>query len=123
MYPQKKERTPARPNELHPGCNGCNDLATGVTLGVLATVAGFLILPPEALGQDSLQSTLIVALALAAMVAELRFSAILTFFGRRKNPAGLKAAMATSNSGRTADAEQYRLRNGDGIPHPHLWWF
>lgn len=120
MNPRKNERTSAHPDEPY---SGRDSLAPGVTVGVLATAAGFLILSLEALGPDLLLNTLIVAAIYAATVAGVRLGSVRTFFSRRKTPAGVKRPAVTKSNSGAAEEERHPLRNGDGIPHAHLWWF
>ncbi|MDQ0867502.1 hypothetical protein [Arthrobacter globiformis] len=73
--------------------------------------------------QVQLQNILTVALAIAVIMSGVRFSAVRGFLRRRRKPAAAPVvSRARQISTRMVD-QPHRLRNGDGIPHSHLWWF
>jgi membrane protein implicated in regulation of membrane protease activity len=91
----------------------------------LAVVGGatLLILLLEFWEHVYLQNILTGALAIAVIMSGVRVSAIRAILDRRKKPArGPLASKARQLSDRMVE-QPYRLRNGDGIPHSHLWWF
>lgn len=119
--PHEEDQMPARNVEPPTGRNG---LAFVIVIAVLATIVGILLLRPEALQQDLLQSALTVVLVFAAIIAGVRFCATRAFSRRKRRPAGAKKpSMTKSSVGRTAEEERHPLLYGDGIPHAHLWWF
>lgn len=120
--PQEEDHMPARNVESPAVRTG---LAFVIVMAVLATMVGIVLLWPEAVRQDLLPDALTVVLVFAALIAGAgRFSAIRDFFRRKRRPAGAKKPSITKSSVReTAEEERHPLRNGDGIPHAHLWWF
>lgn len=118
---QEGDRKPARNAGLRARTRG---LALGGAIAVLAPVAAVLILQPDAWGRGWLLGAFIVALIFALIIVGLGFAATPSFFSRKGKPGGpVRASMTKSSVGRTVDEERHPLRNGDGIPHAHLWWF
>jgi hypothetical protein len=73
--------------------------------------------------QVQLQNLLTVALALAVIMSGVRFSAIRGFLSRRRKRTRKPIASGARELSSRMVEQPYRLRNGDGIPHSHLWWF
>src|SRR5688572_17323061 len=91
-------------------------------MAVMGGVA-LLILLLDFWEQVQLQNLLTIALALAVILSGVRFSAIRGFLSRRRKLARKPIASRARELSTRMVEQPHRLRNGDGIPHSHLWWF
>jgi hypothetical protein len=113
---EKDDRIVKRGLELHSGRPG---------LCFMAAMGGgaLLILVLDLWQQVHLQNILIIALGLAVIMSGVRFSAVRGFLGRRRKPTAAPVVSRARQLSTRMVEQPHRLRNGEGTPHSHLWWF
>ncbi|WP_104140927.1 hypothetical protein [Arthrobacter sp. ZGTC131] len=116
QHVEKDDRMFERGLEPHSGRPGLCFMAV---MGGLA----LLILLLDLWQQVQLQNILIIALGLAVIMSGVRYPAIRGVLSRRRKPAKTPVVSRARQLSTRMVEQPHRLRNGEGTPHSHLWWF